>query len=436
LSKQAWAMYYSVLFFSYWFGAQRFDRDGDGDFDPEDVLAYLEDPTRAEKNFEQTRTGKARAKQALKESAKRKADAKRAARQRILEEKQRARAEGRPWDPSWESEVSLEAIISAEVEGVAAESQVATNLIEKQVPPWFVIFECLTCLFLWLVFAIKQAVEGADMLSVTAGLDTLQEGFLDLRWASSDCADRRPEIWRWLTYQWTHVGLMHLMSNVFLLVLLGIPLEGLHGSLRITTIFNIGVLGGAGCYFVSDAHATVVGCSGGCYALLGWHWADLLMNWRQKKFRFPTLFVLAFLAVYDVLSYGLGLSGESKSYSAHVGGAICGLAIGVLLGKNLKEFAYERYIQVAFGALAVVLSIFVVIWLGISDGPINIFEAGAGESPWCWIRQVYSEQVNPAAWECIRCWSESCVQQWTSLGRVVTVDKALCDTKGYYYVEE
>lgn len=42
-AKVAYVIYYVVLFFAYWFGASRFDVDGDGDFDPEDVEAYLED---------------------------------------------------------------------------------------------------------------------------------------------------------------------------------------------------------------------------------------------------------------------------------------------------------------------------------------------------------------------------------------------------------
>lgn len=102
-----------------------------------------------------------------------------------------------------------------------------------------------------------------------------------LRLAGDSCEDLRAQVWRWWTYQFTHVGAVHVMMNAALNVVLGIPLELMHGSLRVALMFNIGVVGGAMCYSVNDAHTVVVGCSGGCYALIGTHIADLLMNWRS-----------------------------------------------------------------------------------------------------------------------------------------------------------
>merc|ERR1719277_1272699 len=139
---------------------------------------------------------------------------------------------------------------------------------------------------------IDFSTDGTDPLTAKAGIDSFKPCWVDLR-LSTGCGDalqdQRFQAWRWLTYQWTHVGIMHVLMNVFLNCLLGIPLEGLHGPLRMAVMFNVGVFGGACCYFLSDAHTVVVGCSGGCYALIGMHVADLIMNWAQKKFRWPTL---------------------------------------------------------------------------------------------------------------------------------------------------
>lgn len=42
ISSCTYALYYLVLFFSYWFGgSKRFDVDGDGGFDVDDVQAFL-----------------------------------------------------------------------------------------------------------------------------------------------------------------------------------------------------------------------------------------------------------------------------------------------------------------------------------------------------------------------------------------------------------
>merc|ERR1719401_2441905 len=133
--------------------------------------------------------------------------------------------------------------------------------------------------------------------------------------------------------------------NVILNTVLGVPLEGLHGFRRMLLMYNIGVFGGALCYFVNDSHTTVVGMSGGCYALIGMHLADLTMNWAQKKFRKPILLFLVILVGIDFLSSFLALSSENSSHSAHLGGAIAGCMIGILIGKNLKVKCWERILQ-------------------------------------------------------------------------------------------
>merc|ERR1719401_546484 len=110
-------------------------------------------------------------------------------------------------------------------------------------------------------------------------------GWTDLRLAGSACEDYRPQAWRWLTYQFTHGGALHALMNAFMLAMLGVPLEGLHGHLRILLMFNCGVLGGAASHVINDAHRPLVGCSGGVYALIGVHVAELAMNWSEKRFR-------------------------------------------------------------------------------------------------------------------------------------------------------
>ena len=44
---------------------------------------------------------------------------------------------------------------------------------------------------------------------------------------------------------------------------------GMQGPIRMFLMFNIGVFGGACCFFVNNPFDTVVGMSGGCYSLIG-----------------------------------------------------------------------------------------------------------------------------------------------------------------------
>ena len=52
--------------------------------------------------------------------------------------------------------------------------------------------------------------------------------------------DARSELWRFLTYQYLHAGLPHLLGNVIMQLLIGIPLEMVHGTLRVGIIYTVG----------------------------------------------------------------------------------------------------------------------------------------------------------------------------------------------------
>merc|ERR1712217_133081 len=229
-------------------------------------------------------------------------------------------------------------------------------------------------------------------------------------------------------------GAMHVLMNVFLNSMLGIPLEGLHGSLRMVLMFNVGVFGGACCYFFNDAHTAVVGCSGGCYALIGIHLADLIMNFHQKKFRIPTLFFLLLIVGVDILSYISALSPENASHSAHIGGGIAGLISGVLLVRNLKVIRCERIFQCILVIIGVGLAGYCLAFLFMQEtGPRSLWEELEDQPGWCWTRQVWNDTINEYGWECVRCGKEACVQEWSRQGFIADVKLEVCTKKGWYY---
>jgi len=309
------------------------------------------------------------------------------------------------------------------------------NLIEKQQVPWFITLECLVCFGLWFFFAIKGGVNSdADPLQIKAGLDNIAPEMTDLRWAGPNCEDYRVQPWRWLSYQFTHVGAMHVLMNIFLCMMLGIPLEGLHGALRMVLMFNVGVLGGSFFYFLTDGHTAVVGCSGGCYALIGIHVADLIMNWKQKKFRLPTLVFLFLLVAVDVFSYAMSLSSENASHAAHIGGGIAGVIIGVLICKNLKMYRHEKVLMVILFFLGLGLAAFSLYWIFSAEtGPLNMIEKSEGQTGYCWVRQVYLPSVDETQWLCVRCGTTKCIEEWSAQKYLETVSLLVCKDKGWYF---
>lgn len=76
---------------------------------------------------------------------------------------------------------------------------------------------------------------------------------------------------------------MHLGFNLVVQLLVGLPLEMVHGSLRIGTVYMAGVIAGSLGTSVFDTDVYLVGASGGVYALLAAHLANVLLNYNNMQ---------------------------------------------------------------------------------------------------------------------------------------------------------
>ena len=57
--------------------------------------------------------------------------------------------------------------------------------------------------------------------------------------------DRKVELWRMITYTYAHADLGHCTLNIAILLIVGVPLEMVHGAARVAVIWFIGSIGGA-----------------------------------------------------------------------------------------------------------------------------------------------------------------------------------------------
>ncbi|GAB6022952.1 hypothetical protein CHUAL_007042 [Chamberlinius hualienensis] len=159
--------------------------------------------------------------------------------------------------------------------------------------------------------------------------------------------DKRLEVWRFVIYMVLHAGWIHLLFNLLVQVVVGLPLEMVHGSLRIGTVYMAGVLAGSLGTSVFDTDVYLVGASGGVYALLAAHVANVLLNYNQMEFgliRLMGIFVIASadvgFAIYD--RYAAEQTDPPVSYVAHLTGALAGLTIGLLVLKNFEQKLHEQ----------------------------------------------------------------------------------------------
>ncbi|XP_064618782.1 rhomboid-related protein 3-like isoform X2 [Lineus longissimus] len=154
--------------------------------------------------------------------------------------------------------------------------------------------------------------------------------------------DKRAEVWRFICYMFIHSGWVHLFFNMLVQLLVGIPLEMVHGSCRIGIVYLAGVLAGSLGTSVFDMDAFLVGASGGVYALLAAHVSNILLNYSEMElgiFKLAAVFIIASadvgFAIYD--RYANEIAEPPVSYVAHLTGALAGLTIGLVVLKNFEQ---------------------------------------------------------------------------------------------------
>ncbi|XP_011702330.1 PREDICTED: rhomboid-related protein 3 isoform X3 [Wasmannia auropunctata] len=159
---------------------------------------------------------------------------------------------------------------------------------------------------------------------------------------------KRYQAWRYLTYMFVHVGVFHLVVNLLVQIMLGIPLEMVHKWWRVLIIYIAGVLAGSLGTSVSDPTVYLAGASGGVYALITAHVATIIMNWSQMEFAVLQLLVFLVITSVDVGQavynrYVLDAN-DQIGYVAHLAGAIAGLLVGINILRNLEVQTWEKVI--------------------------------------------------------------------------------------------
>lgn len=160
---------------------------------------------------------------------------------------------------------------------------------------------------------------------------------------------KKKEIWRYMTYMFVHIGPLHLIVNLIVQVMLGIPLEMVHKWWRVLIIYLAGVVAGSLGTSVSDPHTALAGASGGVYALITAHVATIIMNWRQMEFALLQLCVFIVITICDVGQaiynrYFIYTKDDRIGYMAHLAGAIAGLLVGINVLRNLEVKTWEKFL--------------------------------------------------------------------------------------------
>lgn len=152
------------------------------------------------------------------------------------------------------------------------------------------------------------------------------------------------EWYRLLTSVFLHGSWLHLLFNMYVLFVLGPPLERLLGHVRFLALYLIAGLGGAVASFGFSAINTVsVGASGAIFGLMG----ALVVAGRHMKADITQVLVLIGINVV------IGFLAPGIDWRAHFGGLVVGAAVAFVFSKAPRG-KNQALVQVA-GCVAIVV---------------------------------------------------------------------------------
>ncbi|CAK6964327.1 rhomboid-related protein 2 [Scomber scombrus] len=184
--------------------------------------------------------------------------------------------------------------------------------------------------------------------------------------------DHRQEAWRFISYMFVHAGVEHILGNLVMQLLLGIPLELVHKGFEVGMVYLAGVLAGSLASSIFDPLHALVGASGGVYALIGGYFMNAVVNFREM---IPLLGVFRILVIVVIVGTDVGFAFYRRfvshdeamkvSFVAHFGGIVAGMTVGYVFfsaynKKLLKDPRFWLCIvgYVVFVIFAILFNIF------------------------------------------------------------------------------
>lgn len=141
------------------------------------------------------------------------------------------------------------------------------------------------------------------------------------------------EPWRLLTCCFVHIGIVHLLFNMYALFTIGIQLEPLLGSARIFALYVITALVASMSSLWWHANTVSAGASGAIFGLYGVFLALLFTDLIPKETRKQLLQSIGIFVLYNLI---YGLKGGVDN-AAHIGGLVSGMVLGFVLYPALNK---------------------------------------------------------------------------------------------------
>lgn len=180
------------------------------------------------------------------------------------------------------------------------------------------------------------------------------------------------EWWRLLTCNFLHIGIFHLLVNMYALLYIGLYLEPLTGRWRIFAAYLLTGLCSATASLVFHPEVISAGASGAVFGLYGVFLVYLLSHRVERERRRTLLISTGIFILYNLLN---GFTHQGIDNAAHIGGLVSGCLLGAfyLLADRSAKSKQQKRLYPRIGEAAVVLLLALSFAYARHASPYSLF---------------------------------------------------------------
>lgn len=162
------------------------------------------------------------------------------------------------------------------------------------------------------------------------------------------------EWWRLLTCCFVHIGIVHLLMNMYALFFIGLLLEPYLGKLRFSAAYLLaGIFSSiTSLWWRGSTVGISAGASGAIFGMYGVFLALLAFNIIEKSARKALLASIGIFVAYNLLN---GVTSNGIDNAAHIGGLVSGFIIGCAFIPSLKKPQNQKLQYSITGAITVLI---------------------------------------------------------------------------------
>ncbi len=176
--------------------------------------------------------------------------------------------------------------------------------------------------------------------------------------------------WRLFTCYFLHIGIFHLLMNMYALLYIGVLLEPILGTARFLSAYVVAGIGASLTSLLWHDLTISAGASGAIFGMYGVFLAMLTTNHIEKSARKALLTSIAVFVGYNLLN---GIKGGIDN-AAHIGGLLSGVIIGYVFYPSLKETNSKKYQTIGISFISITIVVATIFICSNTSNDVVIYE--------------------------------------------------------------